>query len=157
MKNVKLFFSISALVLFASACNERTAVEPDLDFVSVSIPDHLKTDTSNGRVSSEDMEIQEVEVEITTDEGKKVKGIVRVTMPTGDEETLINFEVTNNILDETGADSDFWLNALDSSNARVMGIGGCLKNCRGDKREGWCRAGCWAELALKVVAVVVLL
>jgi hypothetical protein len=151
------FVSLSVfLILFVWSCNEQTKItEPELEFTEVAIPSHLK---SNMKASTETV-IVEKDVKLTTEEGKEIVGKMRFEIPVGDEETLVNFEMTANLFQGTGLTTDFFVNYDENSNLKgTMGIGSCLKACNGIEKgegRGWCKAGCWGELALKAAAVVV--
>ena len=69
-------------------CNEPSSVIEDLRFNEVAIPNNLKTDITNGRVSSQDIDIEEIEVKVITDDGKEIIGKMRFTIPIGEDNTL---------------------------------------------------------------------
>jgi len=104
---------------------------------------------------------------VTNENGEEIFGKMRFTIPPGDDNTLIKFEMTNNIFDKTALMPDFWVdydNNVDTSNGRVMGIGTCLKACQTGftdssgnkiKGRGACKAGCWGQLAIAAATVVV--
>jgi len=159
--NVSKMVLIAIIAIISWGCNEQLVVVEELSFNEVAIPNNLKADITNGRVSSLDINVEEIEVKVITDDGKEIIGKMRFTIPVGEENTLIKFEMTNNIFEKTALTHDFWMeydNSTNSANGRVAGIGSCLKDCntmdKGDGR-GWCKAGCWAELALQAAMVAV--
>ena len=144
------------LMFFVFSCNEQANVtEPELEFTEVAIPSHLKSTLK----SSAETIVDEIDVKVTTDDGRDVIGKMRFEVPVGDEETLVNFEMTTNLFQGTGLTTDFFVNYDENSNLKgTMGIGSCLKACNSIEKgegRGWCKAGCWGELALKAAAVVV--
>lgn len=77
---------------------------------------------------------------------------------------MIKLEISNNIFNESSLTPNFLqkyeeLNSQKTtgfkSSKNVEDIGTCLKACGSVKHPGWCKAGCWAELAIKAAAVVV--
>ena len=155
-KIFKQFIFGFCLLAIATACNdEEEGPNEELEFTSIAIPDDLRGDDSAG------IEVDKAEVEITTKDGRKVVGMVRITMPAGDDERLVRFEVTRNILLAADVDSNFWINSVISGNGRVdSGIGSCLEGCskieEPEKNEVRnCKRLCWAVAVLTVVAVVV--
>ena len=143
-------------------CNEPSSVIEDLRFNEVAIPNNLKTDITNGRVSSQDIDIEEIEVKVITDDGKEVIGKMRFTIPIGEDNTLINFEMTNNIFQQTDLTPDFWIdydNNMETEDGRVANeTADCLKGCNDYNRgggRGACKFGCWATLAIQVAMVAI--
>ena len=163
MKNLKFSKLLMLLIItfVAWGCNDQPEVVEDLSFNEVAIPNNLKTDLSNGRISSNDFYVEEIDVKGITDDGREIIGKMRFTIPVGEDNTLIKFEMTNNIFEQTALTPDFWVeydNNMNTENGRVAGIGTCLKNCQGFEKgdgRGWCKAGCWAELALKAAMVAI--
>lgn len=71
---------------------------------------------------------------------------------------MINLKISDNVFLETGLDTDFLLNYIEKNtngDISTRAIGPCLKACAGVEHPGWCKAGCWAELVVKIAAVVV--
>ncbi|MDK2979169.1 MAG: hypothetical protein PWP52_1883 [Bacteroidales bacterium] len=72
---------------------------------------------------------------------------------------MINFKISDNVFIETGLDTNFLFDYIEKNpnSDLTKGIGSCLKACGDESIEhpGWCKAGCWAELALEVAAVVI--
>ena len=146
-------------------CTEQPEVAPDLSFSEVVIPDNYKSAISNGIGAPTEFEVEEIDVKVITNEGKEIIGKLRFTMPVGDEETLIKFEMTNNIFGETPLTPNFWIiNDLETntSEARISGSS-CIAGCQtaftidGEKQKGRgaCKALCWLEVVIAVAAVVV--
>jgi len=121
-------------------CNEPSPVIETLRFNEVAIPNNLKTDITNGRVSSQDIDIEEIEVKVVTDEGKEIIGKMRFTIPIGEDNTLINFEMTNNIFQQTDLTPNFWIdyaNNMETEDSRVANeTADCLQGCNGYNRGG---------------------
>jgi hypothetical protein len=143
-------------MLFFSSCNEQLEVsESEFEFSKVTIPSHLK---STLKIASETF-VDEMDVKVITEDGREIIGKMRFEIPLGDEEKLVDLEITTNLLTDTELTEDFFVNYDDSNNLKAtMGIGACLKNCNGIEKgdgRGWCKAGCWGELALKAATVVV--
>jgi hypothetical protein len=109
--------------------------------------------------SSLETVIDEIDVQVTKEDGSVVLGKIRLEVPVGDEETLVKLEMTTNLFQQTDLTTDFFVNYDENSNLKgTMGIGTCLKACNSIEKgegRGWCKAGCWGELALKAAAVAV--
>ena len=150
-------FTLAVLIAVTTfyACDEKAEVSPksELEFVEVTIPNAYKS-TVNDRSSSDEVDDVIVDVQFTTNDGKEIVGKVHLVM--SDDETLSYFAMTENLLSETNLTADFWISGTDATNGR-RGIGTCLKNCKGMEKgegKGWCKAGCWIELAAKVAGVI---
>jgi hypothetical protein len=156
---IKILF-LSIVLLISWGCNKPLeAIEPDLSFSEVAIPDNLKsTIPNNGRTSTE---VEEIDVKVIASDGKGIIGKMRFTFPSGEENTLTKFELTSNILALTALTPEFWTDFSENNsnpNGRVTGIGSCLKDCNSQAKgagRGACKAGCWLELAISAAVVVV--
>jgi hypothetical protein len=87
---------------------------------------------------------------------------MRFTVLVGEEETLVNFEMTSNVFQETELTPDFLINYDENSSLKgTMGIGACLSTCKKSFTKGdglgACKAGCLAELAIKAAIVAVMI
>ena len=156
MKKLTTFILFVFLSLLTWSCSEEVQIlEPDSEFTEVDIPSHLKTKSK----SSIETVIDEIDVQITNKDGSVVFGKIRLEVPTGDEETLVKLEMTSNLFQNTDLTKDFFANYYESSKSiEAKGIGSCLKDCRSIPKgegRGWCKAGCWGELAIKAAVVVV--
>jgi len=150
-------------LLFAiafAACNEQedlVASEPE--FVDVVIPELHKSHNSNGRTSSANSDIHEIDVKLIKEDGTEVLGKMRFTMP---DQKLEKFEMTDNLFDETGLEPDFWVDYKSNSTTSSRSYSdSCIADCHDEftddegnkiKGRGWCKAGCWAKTAAKVAA-----
>ena len=166
MRNLKIYLCVILFSIAFIGCDEQNDLTPsEPDFVEVSIPDAYKATYPNGRTTSEDSDIYEMDVKVIKDDGTEVIGKMRFTMPATSDEMLERFELTSNLISETDLSSDFWINNSGSnsqSNGRIQGS--CIASCQeaftddeGDKIKGRgaCKAECWAQTAIKVAAVVV--
>ena len=156
MRKFKILLTATLVTVALIACNEQAEVttsEPE--FVEVSIPSDYKASTST-RTSS-DIEEVIVDIKVIDNEGNESIGQAKLVMPE-DDETLISFEMTSNIFEETSLTPDFWVSE-STANGRVSAVTGCFRNCKADHRDGnglgKCRASCWIDIAV-VVAVVVI-
>jgi hypothetical protein len=149
-------------VIFAVAisCSDEQSLKKEDVFTSVVIPDSYKNSSSNGRSSTSSTEEVIREITVTTATGEVVRGKVKLTIPS-EGDGLIGFEITQNIFDQTDLTPTFWTDGVSKqSNAggRIASIGECLSGCqdipRGEGR-GWCKAGCWVELAATVAIVII--
>ena len=87
---------------------------------------------------------------------------MRVTIPIGEDNTLINFEMTNNIFQQTDLTPDFWIdydNNMETEDGRVANeTADCLKGYNDYSRGGGRGAykfGYWATLAIQVAMVAI--
>ncbi len=146
MKKISIISFIFVLGLFSWNCSQQTEVsEPEYEFTEVAIPDNLKSDLK----SYTEVDIVETEIKITTREGNVIYGKMRFTIPVGDEEKLVNFEMTKNVFQKTDLTPNFLLKQDLSFLKSTTGIGACLKNCKDAGNPKGCKGGCWAELAIK--------
>jgi hypothetical protein len=161
MKKTK---SLAALMTFTFifvgviSCSEEQGLKNEEVFASVVIPDSYKNSSPNGRTSSATEEIIR-DITVTTTSGEVVHGKVKLTIPT-EGDGLVGFEITQNIFDQTELTPTFWADGVAKQNnaGRIAGIGECLSGCqdipKGEGR-GWCKAGCWVELAATVAIVII--
>ncbi len=162
------FLSALLIVTFVGACADQSDVAaPSFnEFTEVAIPDAYRSHLiQNGRFSSDEVEIHEVDVKITREDGTEVIGKMRFTMPASGEETLVAFEMTSDLFDGTGLSPDFWISnpGIDGAlDGRIASS--CIASCQKEftdkdgnkiKGRGVCKANCWLETAAKVAAVFV--
>jgi hypothetical protein len=164
MKQYKIIFSLFTLMLLVIlSCNQDEKLEePINEFVNIDFPDTYKYKTSERASFNEDL--IEVVVEVVNEDGSVINGKMRFTMPENSDEKLVKFEITQNLLDETKLDENFWLNNDSGNEFENLRKLGCLANCQKEwtdrdgekiKGRGLCKASCWAQTAAKVAAVVV--
>jgi hypothetical protein len=115
-------------------------------------------------LSKDDLIIEELDVKIITDSGKEVIGKIRIEMPTIDENKLVSFMMTRNILNEANVSSKFWIDYWAESEqnyARLMGS--CIADCQraftdenGDKIKGRgaCKAHCWVDTVVRTLNAI---
>ena len=145
------------MLLFVWSCSKSKEEKPkELDYVDVELPSALKSALK----AAGEVQIFEKDIKVIKDDGTEVIGKMRFAIPENDDFTLVAFEMTSNIFEETNLTPDFWVTQGDEAALKsAMGIGSCLKNCKEghEKGEGrgWCRTDCWAELAVKIATVVV--
>ena len=156
MKNLRTMLFTMLFVITFMACDEQsnlTLTEPE--FVEVSIPDAYKSST-NGRISSEDVDDVILDVQIITTDGKEIVGKIHFVMP--DDESLSYFAMTENLLQEIGLSADYWIESFNSSNSngRIARTQGCFGDCpeRGTAGSGTCRAECWLGIAVQIATIV---
>lgn len=148
MKKMSIISLMFVLGLFSWNCSQQNGVsEPEYEFTEVAIPDNLKSDLK----SYTEVHIEETEIKITTKEGNILYGKMRFTIPVGDEEKLVSFEMIKNVFQETDLTPNFLLKQNVSSLKSTTGIGACLKNCKDAGNPKGCKGGCWAELAISAV------
>ncbi len=136
-----------------NACTDQGEIKPDEpEFVSVVIPDAYKTQ-DNARTSADDVDDVTVDVQITLDNGDIVTGKARLVMH-GDE-SLSYFALTENLMEAADLSPDFWVESNGQSGSRMMG---CFSNCKRDFEKGdglgLCKAECWLQIAIIVIAIV---
>jgi len=141
------------------SCSEEQGLKNEEVFASVAIPDSYKNSSTNGRTSSATDEVIR-DITVTTTSGKVVHGKVKLTIPI-EGDGLVGFEITQNIFDQTELTPTFWTDGVSKQNnagGRIASIGECLAGCqeipKGEGR-GWCKAGCWIELAAAVAIVII--
>ena len=175
MRNLKILFTATLFAIVFTACDEQTELTPpppESEFVQVEIPDSFAHDISNGR-THEVVETEIMDIKVTTNTGQEVFGQIRFTMPSTSEETLINLEITNNLIEETELTPDFWINYNSSENlsSRVLSSS-CIADCHAqnprenDDRDNsknknhidrfWCKVECWAKIIIPAAAAVAL-
>jgi hypothetical protein len=164
MKQHKIIFSLFTLMLLVmlSCTQDEKLEEPINEFVNINFPDTYKYKNSERASFEED--VKEVVVEVVNEDGSIITGKMRFTMPDNFDEKLLKFEMTQNLIDQTELDENFWVNndtGNEMENLRKLGcIASCQKEFTDDDGEkiqgrGWCKANCWIETAAKVGAVVV--
>jgi hypothetical protein len=158
-KSLAVLMTFAIILVGVTSCSEEQGLKNEEVFTSVVIPDSYKNSSPNGRASSATEEIIR-DITVTTTSGEVVHGKVKLTIPT-EGDGLVGFEITQNIFDQTELTPTFWTDGVSKqSNAggRIAGIGECLSGCqdipKGEGR-GWCKAGCWVELAATVAIVII--
>lgn len=162
MKRTKSFIALLTFAVILSgviSCSDEQSLKKEDVFASVIIPNSYKNSSSNGRTSTSTEEVIR-EITVTTSTGEVIRGKVKLTIPS-EGDGLVGFEITQNIFDQTDLTPTFWTDGVSKqSNAggRIAGIGECLSGCqdipKGEGR-GWCKAGCWVELAATVAIVII--
>lgn len=131
-------------------------IPANLKFVEIELPDKLKY-KSKKRALSPTISYDIVEEWVTVRDQYGIhSGKIRLTIPFTDEETLMKFEVTQNLITESVMTQDFMMSYI-SSNARSSS---CIADCHaqfvkdGNKTKGYggCKFGCWMETAAKVLS-----
>ncbi|RKE00120.1 hypothetical protein [Marinifilum flexuosum] len=156
MKKV-LLLALSFVLLIAYSCDNDSEEPntPEVAFIDVPIPDKYLAQNCEG-----ECEVTIIDIAVQKD-NIEVFGKARITTPIGNNDKIIQFEVSENIINDTSLDPNFWIN-IDTSPHRTKGS--CIAECQkeftnkdGSKKKGrgWCKAGCWAETAAKVAAVVI--
>lgn len=129
-------------------------IPDNLRFIEIELPDKLKYKNRKRGLTLSSYDIVEEWV-IVKDQYGSHSGKIRLTIPFGEEETLMKFEVTENLIAESVMTEDFMM-AYVSSNARSSS---CIADCHtaffkdGKKQSGYggCKFGCWLETAAKVL------
>lgn len=163
MKKTKSFAGLMTFTLiFASALSctdQEQSLKKEDTFAFVAIPDGYKNSSPNGRTTSTAEEVIR-DIIVTTATGEIVHGKVKLTLPE-EGDGLVGFEITQNIFDQTELTPTFWTDGVskqDNAGGRIASIGECLSGCqdipKGEGR-GWCKAGCWVELAAAVAIVII--
>lgn len=140
------------LIMFFTSCNEENdALESEIEFVSVDIPEGYKS-SENGRGTEE--EELTFEVTVMAENGVSSIGYGRMVFP--DDESISSFELSENIFAETGLETDFWVNAAsDASGGRIDATNGCkCKDLPRGNGRGNCRLRCWGGVVIAVGVIV---
>lgn len=159
--SITLFTFLLVLISFLSCSDQEKLIIEEENFTSVDIPVTYKQNLPNGRNTSSAEEVIR-DIKVTNLKGEVVYGKVKLIFPM-EGDGLISFEMTRNIFDQTELTPTFWTDALskaDYTGGRVEGIGSCLKDCQSlaqGEGRGWCKAGCWVELAAVVAVVIIAL
>ncbi len=151
-------------IITISSCSKKS-VKSDTGYTEVQIPksliqsNNLKSTTTfipkDERVVKEPFVLYEGDT-------VALNGTQIITLD--EHGNMIKLEISNNIFNESSLTPDFLqkyeqLNSPKATHLKstqnIEGIGTCLKACGSVKHPGWCKAGCWAELAIKAAAVVV--
>ncbi len=163
MKIFKNLFTLLILAVLAVACSDEkaeiTPAEPE--FISIAIPETYRTNLENQR--SNELDVAEVGIKVTKEDGEVVIGKMRFTMPATDDETLVNFEMTENLLNGTGFTESFWVDQAKIQTGQQRIASSCIASCQKEFTKdgkkvpgrGACKAECWAKTAIAAAAVVV--
>lgn len=171
MKANRILISFISLSFAMWSCSEiDTRLQEtydELSFVNVNLPDEVKLNNDNLRISEIDIDEEILEVHAKGSDGEIVIGFIKFIIPDLPDEKLIGVEVTQNILNLTTLDEDFLLNlSLDfnsNENARIQSS--CVASCHstftdGDgnkiKGRGSCKAQCWAGAVATVAAALII-
>tara|TARA_B100001250_G_C19685008_1_gene737634 strand:+ start:108 stop:602 length:495 start_codon:yes stop_codon:yes gene_type:complete len=159
MKKLSKILTLMIIVLTVGvSCDDSTNdVTTSLNFVEVKIPDSYQA-LPSGRTASEDVDDEIIDIKVQTVDGKEIIGKVHLVMT--NDQTLSYFAVTENILEETGLTTEYWIEAMNaSSNGRIVKTHGCFSDCNDDYEKGegrgLCKAECWLDIALKVAPIVI--
>lgn len=158
-QSLSYYFAVVALVVLLpfQSCKEQTDLDVNEDvFVEIEIPDAYKV-PPGARFGVDDIIEETVPIIVTRIDGRDVQGMIRVRAI--NDQSLLNFGVSQSLMRDLGLENNFWVNNLESGNdLQAQAIGTCLKACKDafEKGEGrgWCKAGCWGELVLKLAAIV---
>jgi len=165
-KNSKTFLiAITAFIVFISCNDDSRTIEKNLDeFKSIAIPSTYQTSPNSGRSSEEDVDVEILPISFTLENGKVIEGSMRFTMPATDEGSLINFEISSNLIEESGLSTDFWSDYYKkTSNGRVASSS-CTADCQKQytdengnkiKGRGGCKAECWVKAVAPIVAAAI--
>jgi hypothetical protein len=171
MKISKILVLLIGLVLIIGSCTEMdTYVEEnlvDLNFVSVNLPGEIQFKHENLKISEIEIDEEIFEIHAIDSNGEVVKGFIKFVIPDIEDEKLILLEVTNNILDQTILDEDFFLAFSEDLNGGINTRiqSSCVASCHstftdGDgnkiKGRGGCKAQCWAGAVATVAAAVII-
>ena len=163
MKKYKLI--ITLMVVFVAiafmSCDKTQETLKEPDYREVRIPENFGiTDFQKSNnaivIIPEEERIVEKEFYLQLPD-KEIFGTQVIELD--ENGNMINLKISDNVFIETGLDTDFLLDYIEKNpNGDLSkGIGSCLKACGDESIEhpGWCKAGCWAELAIQVAAVVI--
>ena len=121
-----------AYSFFHHSNDEAQSIEEEMKFESVNIPSSYKSSNSAARTNSDEIDDMTFEVTVTSPEGIESTGYGRMIF-IGDQ-SISSFELTSNIFEETGINSNFWVDAVgDFSNGRTAEE---VCNCSGLKKGG---------------------
>lgn len=113
-------------------------------FTSVSIPEPYQSSATSG-----DAVI--FGIQVLNDEDEIVEGLIKFVINEDDDEKLVSLEISDSIFDQTSLTPNVWVDFRTANPSIQAGThGDCLKGCEGVTRPKLCKAGCWAELGIRV-------
>ena len=103
---------------------------------------------------------------LVTENGDDIEGSFKVTLADSDE-SIVGFEMSDNILSGTTIAYNFWINHPDPNNQDKQDEhASCIAGCHDEftdedgnkiKGRGGCKAKCWGKTAAKFAPLVILL
>ena len=164
MKKFKAYYLLifSGAIFFSCDTKEDEIMQNDLTFSELEIPSEI---SYGNNLRNTDVEIGSVTLDVTVmlETGEEVLGQVKVTYPVNDDNYLLSFELTDNIINALGPDHEYWSELHSQDNQRLL-QSSCIASCHtaytdsdGNKIKGrgWCKAGCWASIGIAAAAVIV--
>mgnify|MGYP000928644856 CR=1 FL=1 len=160
MKLTKSKFIVAVMLIFGvtafMSCDKTQETIKGTGYSEVSIPDNfgIADSQKSNLFIPEDERIIEEQFYLQLSD-KEVIGTQIIEL---DElGNMISLQISDNVFLETGLDTNFLHLYSEFQSENNLKIGSCLKACNDEsiQNPGWCKAGCWALLVVKVAAVVV--
>ncbi len=147
------------------SCAKNTSQVND-EFVQVNIPETFQYKSSQNSLTSKtetlDTESEVIDIKLIDENGQEVIGKIRFTMPSDDSISLVNLEVTNNLVEEGGLSSsffeDYYLSESGKSTTSKSSQLGCFNACKKIKKgegRGVCKAECWFNILAKAIPIII--
>ena len=168
MEKLKSKLIIVVIVIFGvttfMSCDESQEVKKENEFCEVAIPEDFgitnPLKSSDGVFIPEEERIVEEDFIIQLADNKVIGTQIIELDEFGN---IISLKISNNIFTETELDTNFLLvyseliNQSESLKSTKSDIADCAETCNGEgiKHPGWCKAGCIAELVVKIALAVV--
>lgn len=163
MQKLKPFLLLILWGVLLSSCsmNENEVPQNELTFSELEVPSEILYG-NNFRSTNVETNSVILEISVMLDSGEEVLGQVKATYPKNNDDYLISFEVSDNIVDALGPNYEYW-KELKSGNSQRLLRSSCVASCHetftdddGNKLKGRgaCKASCWATIAIAAAAVV---